>query len=277
VIWDEQQKLLFINNSSNQGEFKLLAKAIAGEDVELINEQAVFRSFAGINRLRLQNVGLTEQLGRLVRYTGRMGADVEAGLTEAQKRNARKAVLSGTGFEDGNKVTVGASRKGRIWSFRRDHVEVLVKWCKSIGAKVLDESIDPDEILKGTLESTTIATLPSSVPIAVDWPERIYKEPETFFSFVFEENSEWPLLHTEISLVDSTEANELRFEIASGESRAEISLSLFEQAGSSDYRYSVLGGKKIFVKHRSSLIRLQDFFYEEPPVFWFVDGSSLGR
>jgi hypothetical protein len=64
-------------------------------------------------------------------------------------------------------------------------------------------------------------------------------------------------------------------QITSGESRVDIFLSLFERARNSDYRYSVLGGKNVFVKHRSSLIRLEDFFYEEPPVFWFVDGSSL--
>jgi superfamily II DNA or RNA helicase len=275
VIWDDTQKLLFINNSSNEGEFKALAKAVAGEDVELINEQPVFRSFAGVNRLRLQNVGLTEQLGRLVRYTGRMGADVGEGLTEAQKRNARKAVLSGTGFEDGGKVTVGASRKGRIWSFRREHIEALMEWCKSIGRKVLDESIDPDEILKGTLESITVSALPAVVPIGIDWPELIYKEPETAFSVVVN-GSEGPLHHTEISLADAQVDGELRFEIVSTESRVQMSLKVFEKDLNKDYLFSVVDGQGgVFLKHRSALIPLEDFFYEDPPVFWFVDGSSL--
>jgi superfamily II DNA or RNA helicase len=275
VIWDDTQKLLFINNSSNAGEFKSLAKAVAGEDVELINEQPVFRSFAGVNRLRLQNVGLTEQLGRLVRYTGRMGADVGEGLTEAQKRNARKAVLSGTGFEDGAKVTVGASRKGRIWSFRREHIEALTEWCKSIGRKVLDENIDPDEMLKGTLESITVSTLPATVAIGIDWPERIYKDAETAFSIVVD-GSEWPLHHTEISLADAQVDGELRFDIVSTESRVQMALSLFENEQTSDYRFSVVDGQGgVFLKHRSVLIALGDFCYEDPPVIWFVDGSSL--
>jgi hypothetical protein len=69
-----------INSSSNAGEYKSLAQAIAGDDAALIAGQDVFRSFSGVNRLRLQNVGLTELLGRNVRYTGRMGSDVEPAM-----------------------------------------------------------------------------------------------------------------------------------------------------------------------------------------------------
>lgn len=274
VIWDEKQKLLYINNSGNEGEFKPLAVAIAGNDAELINEQAVFRSFAGIDRLKLQNVGLTEQLGRLVRFTSRMGGDVGEGITEAQKRNARKAVLSGTGFEDGSKVTVGASRKGRIWSFRREHVTALVSWCKGIGTKVIDETIDPDEILKGTLESVTINSLPSTVPVFMDWPEKIYKEPETMFSFQDGE-AEYLLLHSDIQLVDSESTDKLQFEILSGDWKTQLSLQVFVEDESSDYRFSITDGKRVNVKYRGSEVPIEQFFYREPPVCWFVDGSSL--
>ena len=274
VVWDEDQKILFINSSSNEGEYKGLAVAVAGDDVQLINEQAVFRSFAGIERLKLQNVGLTEQLGRLVRFTSRMGGDVGAGLTEAQKRNARKAVLSGTGFENGVRVTVGASRKGRIWSFRREHLAELVSWCKGIGAKVVDESIDPDEILKGTLESITISELPPIEPTYVDWPERIYKEPETFFTFV-EGGIEYPLLHSDISLSDSEPDGDLSLEITSGDWNLQLTFNLFEHDEAADYRFDLKDDRQVSVRYRGSEIPLEDFFYRDPPIVWFVDGSSL--
>jgi superfamily II DNA or RNA helicase len=132
VLWSEEQQLLFINSSTNSGEYKALAHAIAGSTATLIGGQQVFRAFSGVTRLRLQNVGLTEQLGRNVRYTGRMGADVAAELPDVQRRHARKSVLSGSGFEDGHKATVGASRKGRIWSHHRDRVDQFTAWCKGI-------------------------------------------------------------------------------------------------------------------------------------------------
>src|SRR5229473_5861593 len=153
VIWSPEQNLLFINSSTNAGEYRALAEAVTDEHSALIRGQEVFRSFAGVNRLRLQNVGLTEQMGRNVRYTGRMGSDVGPALLDVQLRRARKSVLSGTGYENGERVTVGASRKGRVWSHQRERVDRLVEWCKGIGAKLIDTSIDPEEVLKGTLES----------------------------------------------------------------------------------------------------------------------------
>ena len=84
-------------------------------------------------------------------------------------------MLAGSGFENGVSATVGASRKGRIWSHRRDNVADLVDWCEQIGKKLLDETIDPNEILKGTLEGKTITERPSKMPIAIDWPEEMYK------------------------------------------------------------------------------------------------------
>lgn len=275
AIWDPEQNLLFINSSSNEGVFKSLARAVAGDDAELIAEHAVFRTFAGINRLTLQNVGLTEQLGRLIRYTGRMGSDVESGLSEAQKRNTRRSVLSGKGFENGKRVTVGASRKGRIWSMRRSHIEELVGWCKRVGAKVLDETIDLSEVLEGTLESATVSVLPDSPAISADWPESVYTEPETTFEFIVDGQQVWPLHETELVLVDKSTPDEIRFAISSGDAAVELQLNLFERETVKDYQFSVCDGRTVTVHFGSSELPLADFFYEDPPILWCADGASL--
>ena len=64
VIWSSQQSVLYINGSSNAGEFNALAQAVTNNQAAIIKGQEVFRSFAGINRLRLHNVGLTDQIGQ---------------------------------------------------------------------------------------------------------------------------------------------------------------------------------------------------------------------
>lgn len=275
IFWDQEQNLLFIHGSSNNGDYRSLAKAVAGEDVELLNEQVVFRCFAGVNRMRLQNVGLTERLGRLVRYTGRMGADVEAALTEAQKQNTSRSVLFGTGYENGCKVTVGASRKGRIWSFATTNVHGLTRWCGAVGRKILDATIDPDEVLKGTLESELVATRPNKMPVGIDWPEQVYHEPQTAYSFVFDDGTEWQLLHTDICLAEPAEDGDIKFVLSSGTERVQLKLVLFEKNGLKDYRFQRGGSGKLWVKHRATLAQVEDFFDEHPPVIWFVDGSSL--
>src|ERR1700687_3823893 len=151
VIWSPAQNLLFINSSANAGEYAPLAKADAGEDAMFISGQDVFQVFAGVNRLRYQNIGLSEQLGRNVRYTGRMGGDVEPALTDLLRGRGSKSVLSGSGFENGQLVGLGASRKGRVWSHARGRVDELAAWCREVGEKLLNTALNPDEVVKGTL------------------------------------------------------------------------------------------------------------------------------
>lgn len=103
AYWDKGQNLLFINQSNNKGYFKNLAEAIAGDGVVLVRGNTVFRSLAGINRLRLQNVGLKEERGRLISYTMRAGTDVEPAITAVQRQGASKTNLFGVGYEGGKK------------------------------------------------------------------------------------------------------------------------------------------------------------------------------
>jgi Helicase conserved C-terminal domain len=274
VIWSPDQNLLFVNSSTNAGEYKALAQAVAGDDVSLIRGQDVFRAFAGVNRLRLQNVGLTEHLGRNVRYTGRMGADVETALTDLQRQRARKSVLSGSGYEEGERVTVGASRKGRIWSHRRDHVDRLVKWCRHLGAKLLDTRIDPDQVVRGTLDAKTIVQRPMKMPIAVDWPEETYKTPEGIWSVVIN-GQERDLSELELKLADPAPNGALAFAVASETEQVKLELELFEDGDAPNYRFTVRGTGTVTVRFGGSEKDIGNFFYENPPVIWFVDGSAL--
>jgi superfamily II DNA or RNA helicase len=276
VIWSPEQSLLFINSSTNSGEYKGLAEAVAGETVTLVRGQNVFRTFAGVNRLRLQNVGLTEQLGRNVRYTGRMGSDVEQGLSDVQRHRALKSVLSGTGYENGERTGVGASRKGRIWSHKRERVDQLSTWCKKIGAKILDDSIDPDEVLKGTLDSSTLLDRPKAMPIAVDWPEEVYRTPEALWT-VFLGEHEYPLSELSLEIISQSLEGSLRFAIASELEQAEIDLELFESDDIPDYRYVVRGETRVEVRRgeRAEREAASAFFYNNPPVIWFSNGGSL--
>ena len=276
LIWSPAQNLLFINSSENSGEYQALAKAVAGENVTPIRGQTVFRTFAGVNRLRLYNVGLTEQLGKNVRYTARMGADVGPGVPEAQRGRTRKSVLSGTGYEDGARATVAASRKGRIWSHRRERVDQLAKWCKVVGAKLLDNRIDPDEVLKGTLEARTVRVRPAKMPISIDWPEEMYATPELFWSIMIDEE-EYGLGELSLEIIGASVDGKLRFAIVSETVHAELELELFEDSDVPNYRFVLRGEQRVGVcrSGRADAKSVSQFFYDNPPIIWFHDGSAL--
>lgn len=276
VIWSPEQQLLFVNGSTNAGDYRALAQAVAGDDVVLIRGQQVFRVFAGVNRLRLQNVGLTEQLGRNIRFTGRMGADVESGIPEVQRRRARKSVLSGTGYENGEPVTLGASTKGRIWSMQRGRVDHLAAWCTQVGAKLLDDAIDPEHVLAGTLDAKPVVNRPLTMPIAVDWPECIYTAAEATWSVLIGDET-YSLSQLSIELVEPDVGGVLRFAIVAEDRTVEVSLELFEHDETPDYRFTLHGNLPLRIRRgdRAAVRDATEFFYDDPPILWFADGSSL--
>ncbi len=275
VIWFPQMKLLFINGSTNSGDYRQLARVIAGEDASLIKGSEVFKVFSGVNRLKLQNVGLTEQLGRNVRYTGRMGTDVESAMTEAQRGHGMKSVLAGSGYENARKTTVGASRKGRIWSHQRERVDQLVAWCRAVGGKILDPSIDAEQVLKGTLEPRQVGARPATMPICIDWPEEMYTETEAAWSVILADN-EIGMHELSIELVEPSTNGPLKFAVVSEEARAEFELDLFASEGTVDYRFVALGQTRTLVRRgQAEPEETSDFFYSFPPTIWFSDGSSL--
>lgn len=274
VFWWPERSLLFINGSTNAGEFKGLAQAVAGEDVELIRGQDVFRSFAGVTRLRLNSVGLTEQLGRNVSFTNRMGADVAPVLLDAQLRRARKSVLAGSGYEGGESATVGASRKGRIWSHQRDRVDQLVAWCRQVGTKLLDTTIDPDAVLRGTLETTIVSTRPGGMPISVDWPEEIYTSSEAPWSVSFGDRTKH-ISELEIEIADPTLAGPIRFALVAEDVRAEFELEFLQRGDTWDFRFVLRADQLVRVIRAETPFNAADFFSEYPPRVWFADGASL--
>lgn len=272
--WDKANGLLFIHNSSNAGFFKDLAKAVAGDDVEQIRGPKIFRCLAGVNRLKLQNVGLLEQLGRLIRYTMRAGSDVEPAMSEAQKQKAIKANLFGQGFEDGHRSTIGCSYKGRIWSYRTANLLTLTTWCRAVGAKLLDEKLDPDEVLRGTLVPVLVSERPKRTPVAVEWPPIFWREPEQFFSFHI--NGLTVHRHdADIVLSDPSADGPLKFSVTSESAASTFELILKTHGENPDFSIQARDGVNATISFRAQSMSLREFFEQDPPTFWFADGSSL--
>ena len=275
LFWSEEQNLLYIHGSNNNGFYYELAKATSGDDVEQIKGADVFRCFYGLNRLKLQNVGLLEVLGRLIRYTMRSGSDIEPALTYAQKRNTHKSNIFGIGYEGGKKNTIGCSNKGRIWARQAVNLAEYVKWCKSLGLKLQNNLIDPDEILKGTLVAEEIDSRPPFMPITIDWPDLIYKYPETNIVFIVNEKKEIPIYLTDIVLDNPKETGNITFSIKSDSFNFGFELKISKHLEISHFSFNQISGNNINVQVGNSIFLLSEFFNDNPPVIWFVNGSSL--
>lgn len=275
-VWDREKSLLFIHGSSNSSEFKDVAKAIGGRDVVLIADPQVYRVLHGINRLLLTNVGLDEHFGRQIRYTGRMGADVAARLGDATRQSARKAVVAGAGFENGTPVTIGAAKRGRVWSVLRLRVDTFAKWCRHLATKIVDESIDPDEVLKGTLIPKIVAARPEQHPIGVDWPLDFVSRQEHQVGFVSIGRSEVSISDVEFNVLDGPLTEPLILELRCDEWTRQVLLEIFPSGDTTDYRFSYVGAGQLDVRTGASGGQdLCQYLTAHPPTVWFADGSSL--
>lgn len=274
-VWDRDRQLLYIHGSSISGSYKDLAKSICGSDVELLVAPKLFRCFHGITRLVLNNVGLNEHLGRQVRYTGRMGSDVEARIGQATRQGATKSVLAGQGFEHGQRSSVGAAKRGRVWSNLRLRVDTFSAWAKGIGQKLVDETIDPDAVLAGTLKPEPIGSVPNKVVIAAEWPIELLTRAEHTANFLATGVSEDPLTNVDIAVCPRADDGQIILRVFSDSWERFFLLELVSTNNSFDFRFIQNGGPRLDIRYGQSVESLADFFTDYPPVVWFADGSSL--
>jgi superfamily II DNA or RNA helicase len=274
AYWDPTLALLFIHGSSNSGEFKDLAKALCGEDVSLIIDPVIYRTFHGLNRLVLTNVGLDEHFGRQIRYIGRMGADVGSRLSDSTKQGARKSVLAGLGFENGDRASIGAAKRGRVWSAQRLRIDAFTKWCRHIGAKIVDNSIDPEEVLKGTLVPKEVSERPHVVAIGVDWPTVVLDLVESATSVCWLAGREVQLNDVSIEVVQRAVEMPLGIRVFSETRETILRLEIFKSGNGTDFRFVYESLTTASIR-RGSTEDLCDFLTRHPPTVWFADGSSL--
>ena len=271
IFWSEYYNLLFIHGSNNRGFYQDLAQVLAGDDVEHIRGLNVFRCFSNINRLKLQNVGLLENLGRLIRFTMRAGSDIEPALTEAQRRNTYKTNIFGAGYEDGKRVTMGCSYKGRIWARKTANLSEFFQWCLKVGKKLLDESIDPEEVLKGTLVAVEISSRPNIMPVNVEWPDFIYKHSEINISFILPSNEEIPFYLVDLELRNPKGDGNIIFALNAYEFYLELELEINLKS----FNIFQRSENNILISIGASKYSIVEFFEENPPIVWFVNGASL--
>ena len=286
LFWDNEKNLLFINSSDNGSVYKDVANHVIGEagrEPVLISGIDVFRTFHNVMRTKLRNVGLKVYLGKDVRFRMHAGRDVEKALADAELRNSEKAFVVGDGFEEGEKTSIGASFKGRIWSLNgAGDILTFKNWCLEQGEKLTNEAIDGNQILTETLIPKTIHQMPQrAVPFAIDWDAFLWTETENHFTFNLL-GVESHLYDTEMELREDNpvQGNAVFFAVTNGIQRVEFELELFENRQNhdnlySDYRIVKLTEGVATIKYGRQEVDLATFLYDYAPTIFFTDGSSL--
>lgn len=269
VYFDIKNNLLFVHSSAKDGFVTRLVNLIAKNATKIQGER-VFRTLAGLKRLKLQNVGLNKHKKGL-RYSMHTGTEINDQIPDIEAKRATKSNIFGKGYENGKPVSIGCSYKGKIWSMDSDSVDQWIIWCNSIGKKILDDTIDTNTIMKTAMQMIEIDCFPETRVIAMEWPLSILRKNDSKL-VINTEKWEDSIIHCEplFSHYYSPKKEAVLFEIRSSKgmitmtmkftSKGEVAFSCPENA------YILFGGQKY---------NLADFFNEYPPLFYLEDTSFI--
>lgn len=175
LYFDSDNKLLYINNSANDGVFEDLAEAVLGSGSTRFTGSTVYRVMADIDRLVPTNVGVLDAHDQFRRFSMHVGSDVTASFSQAEAGTKTQTNISGGGYRDGEHVTISASLKGRIWSHATaNSLKHWCDWCDSIGKKLLDNTISIDKVIGQFILPESLTGRPDGVLLAVEWPWLIH-------------------------------------------------------------------------------------------------------
>ncbi len=269
AYFDKSTELIFIHSSAKDGDVKKLQHIIA-KDAEKINGENIFRALYGIKRLCFQNVGLNRDKKNL-RYVMYTGTDTKEAIPEIESRRARKSNIFAKGYENGNKITIGCSYKGKIWAMDSGSVDVWIAWCQSVGKKILDESINTNEIMKTAMQSERLINYPDVAVLNVDWPEDILRKNDSRISIVNNGN-EQSIINCDLITSNNKQpiSNSLSFFMSHENNLIEITATLLENG---ICKFDCQSSLKIRIAGKEESI--EDYFSENPPVFFLSDTSII--
>ena len=172
LYFDASRRLLYINNSANDGVFEDLAEAVVGAGATRFTGSTVYRVMADIDRLVPTNVGVLDAHDQFRRFSMHVGSDVTASFSQAEAGTKSQTNISGGGYRDGEHVSISASLKGRIWSHApaAQSLKQWCDWCDAIGGKLLDNSISIDKVIGQFILPEPLTGRPVGALLAVEWP-----------------------------------------------------------------------------------------------------------
>ena len=269
LYFNETQRLLYIYGSDKSGTYADLAAAVT-EDGVLVDGVRTFRVLARLERLVPTNVGLLDSRDHFHRFTMLVGSDVMEALDTADRQGRSQTHISTSGFDQGERVTISAALSGRFWSTRAaPTLRAWTEWCAEQGDKLLNDSIDMEEIFNGFIVPVDLDKRPSHVLIGLEWPWELYLGAHSTARLRYAGNS-YLLTDVGFSVDDFGRSGPFRFSLCAGDWRIAYE-ARFEEGGG--LRYAPLAGDAEVV-NRSGVNTLRSWLNDHKPTL-FLSGDRM--
>lgn len=105
------------------------------------------------------------------------GSNASEAIDRSLGRTFRRGHYYGTAHSDGQRVTVGLSSSGKLWSAEKTRIPELLQWCRQLARKIASER-DPRTQSGLDLLSTgeDLSRIPEHVAF-VDWNQDVFQQP----------------------------------------------------------------------------------------------------
>ncbi len=270
--YDSERGLLFLSSSDHDTDYDKMAKVVGA--TKIISGDVIFRTLGNINRLVFQNVGVKKHGRRNLRYALYTGADVAEALSISERAGSVKSNLSGSGWEDGEQVSIGCSYKGRVWAREPGTIPEFVNWCAKVGKKLQDQSIDTTQIIANVLIPEEVDVLPDKPPLSIEWPVEILHQSEERV-ILSSGNETLPISMFDMKIVRFDVANsQLTFVISTepDEIWGELILTV---GGADGFRVSRSSRTPVSITIGQLSMPIESYLSNYPPMVRFVDLSEL--
>ncbi|MGA6227073.1 DEAD/DEAH box helicase [Streptomyces umbrinus] len=212
LYFDTTRRLLYIHGSEKSSTYKDLAEAVLGEGCELINGARTYRVLARLERLVPTNVGLKDARDYFTRFSLHVGSDVSQGFDTSQEHKSQTHIAA-SGFDDGDSVSVSAAASGRFWSpTTAPSLKAWTDWCDQQGTKLLDSTINLEQIVDGFIIPEDITARPPYALLGVQWPWQAYLGSRDRYTLTYD-NRGYPLTEVDFEVDDHSPTGPFMFSL----------------------------------------------------------------
>lgn len=272
--FDRENEILFVGFSEKKLDVDNLVHKVTEAKPDLIKGDCVFRTFDSIKRLSIIHAGIFKPANHLHRYSRLSGADVTTELERwRQGQRCKKSDFVGVGYRDGFPVSIGASVKGKVWSPARvGDLKEWKLWCLEMGNMITNENINADQLLEDSAKKNQIYKYPDDlVVLATDWSEDLYDRiPKLILS-----HPKLPaklISEAKIKFLSSQD-NNAYFVLLVDEEKIRFSITL---GGENGHNVGELDQEKYMIEGlKSDPISLKQFFEEQPPTLFLLNGCTI--
>jgi len=271
IYFDKENGIIHINETDTGKGNRLVENMFPG--ALAIRGDSIYRSLDGINRLMIGTLGLKQQPSGRISFRMFAGTDIKSGISEAVVSGSTKSNLFGYGYQDGKRISIGCSYKGKVWMRWVERINFWTDWCQSIGKKVLDDTIDTNNILNNSLTLEVIKEFPEGVPYKILLPELIeVSNSRTRQLFISKEQKSYPFFQSDLKNPCLANGN-LLFEFwINGR------VFIFEQIiNETSYSFKQIEGEELTVKSGNKTYKMIDYLQEYSPEISFIqsDGTII--